>query len=185
MHGDWVVGIRLRNDAHAAQAHAMVARRDSGIAPLRLELTVQTVLQVVADDFVRINALGDPAALNQNGPRAQFSERGRIVADENDGSALAGDVAHFAEALFLECGVADGEDLVDEQNFRLEMRCYGESKAHLHTAAVVLERGIEKALYFRERHDFFELAVNLGLAHSQDSAAHVYVFAAGELRMKD
>jgi hypothetical protein len=41
------------------------------------------------------------------------------VADEEDGAAGAGDLVHLAEATFLEFGVPDGQDLVDDQDFRL------------------------------------------------------------------
>ena len=93
---------------------------------------------------------------------------------------LFGYLGHLAKTFFLKGGIPDGEYLVDEQNFRLEMRRDGKRKAHLHTAAVVLERRVEKALYFGEGDDLIELAVNLGLAHSQDRAAQVYILAAGE-----
>jgi len=41
-----------------------------------------------------------------------------LMRDEDDGAAGAGDIAHFAEAFFLEVDVADGEDFIDEEDFR-------------------------------------------------------------------
>ena len=138
----------------------------------------------MADDVVRVTALDDPAALNQDGAGAQFLERSHIVADKEDGAAFAGDVAHFAEAFFLERGVAYGENFVHEENFGLQVRGDGEGQAHLHAAAVMLERGFEESLDFGEGHDFVELAVDFGFAHAENGAAHVDVFAAGELGVK-
>ena len=43
--------------------------------------------------------------------------------------AFAGDVFHLAEAFFLEGGVADGEDFVNQQDFRIEMRGDGKGQS--------------------------------------------------------
>jgi len=107
-----------------------------------------------------------------------------LMADENDCAAAAGNVLHFAEAFFLEGGVADGEDFVDEEDFGFEMRGDGEGQPHAHAAAVMLEGRVDEAFDFGEGDDFVELAPNLGLAHAQDRAAEENVFAAGQLRMK-
>ena len=106
------------------------------------------------------------------------------MADENDGAAVAGYVTHFAQAFFLEGGVAYGQDFVYQEDFGLEVGCYGEGQAHLHAAAVMLERGVQEALDFGEGHDFVEFAVYFGFAHAENGAAHVDVFAAGEFGMK-
>ncbi len=81
----------------------------------------------------------------------------------------------------MEGGVADGEDFVDEQNFRFEMGGDGEGEAHLHAAAVVLEGSVEEAFHFGEGHDLVELAADFCGAHAEDGAAHEHIFAAGEL----
>ena len=44
------------------------------------------------------------------------------------------DLVHLAQALLLELGVADRQHLVDDQDFRLEMRGDGEGEAHIHAA---------------------------------------------------
>ena len=49
------------------------------------------------------------------------------MADEQDRPALAADLAHFAEALPLERHVADGQNLIDEQHLRFEVRGDGET----------------------------------------------------------
>ena len=75
------------------------------------------------------------AARHHQDPVAKLGDGGHVVADEQNGPAVAGDLANAAEAFFLELGVADAEDFIDDQNFRIEMRRDGEGKAHIHAAA--------------------------------------------------
>lgn len=86
---------------------------------------------------------------------------GEIVADEQDGAAAARDLLHLAETLVLECEVADGEDFVDDQDFRFEMRCDGESQPDIHAAGIVLHLRVEEALDLGKGHDLVELPRDL------------------------
>ncbi|HVB58285.1 MAG TPA: hypothetical protein VNE63_17900 [Candidatus Acidoferrales bacterium] len=106
------------------------------------------------------------------------------MADKNNGAAGAGDVLHFAEAFFLEGGVADGEDFVDEEDFRFEVRGDSEGQAHAHAAAVMLKGRVDEALDFGKGDNLVEFADDFGFAHAEDGAAEENVFAAGKLRMK-
>ena len=90
-------------------------------------------------------------------------------------------VAHLAEALALERGVADGQHLVDDQDLRLEVRRDGEGEPHVHAARVALDRRVEELLDLGEGDDLVELAIDLGLAHAEDGAVEVDVLAAGQL----
>src|SRR5487761_1605936 len=105
-------------------------------------------------------------------------------ADEDNCATSFRNVAHFAEAFFLEGGVADGEDFIDEEDFGFEMRGDGEGEAHAHAAAVMLEGRVDEALAFGEGDDFVVFAQNFGFAHAENRAAEENVFAAGQLRMK-
>ena len=127
---------------------------------------------------------GDGSVFNHDRPAAQRFHRRHVVADENDCATLPGNVTHFAEAFFLEGGVAYGQDFVYQKDFGLEVGGYGEGQAHLHAAAVVLERGVQEALDFGEGHDFVELSVYFGFAHAENGAAHVDIFAAGQFGVK-
>ena len=106
------------------------------------------------------------------------------MADEQDGAALARDVAHLAEALLLERGVADREHLVDEQDLGLEVRRDGERQPHIHAARVAFDRRVDEALDLGERDDLVELARDLGALHAEDGAVQVDVLAPGQLRVK-
>ena len=91
---------------------------------------------------------------------------------------------HFAEAFLLKLKVADGQHFVHKQNLRLQMRGDGKGQPHLHAGAEMFERRVDKALDFRESHDLVEFAVDLSLAHAENRAAQVDIFASGQLGMK-
>src|ERR1700756_1136814 len=93
-------------------------------------------------------------------------------------------LSHLAKAFSLKGSVTDGQNFVDEQNFGFEMRGDGEGQTHLHPAAVVFQRSIEKAFHFREGHDLVELPFDFRFAHTKEGAAHEHILAARELRME-
>src|ERR1700760_1283106 len=49
----------------------------------------------------------------------------------------------FAKAFLLKLGIADRQHLVDNQNFRLQMRGNGECKPNVHAGGVPLDGRIE------------------------------------------
>ena len=122
-----------------------------------------------------------PARLQQHGPGTEPLDGLDVVADEEHGPARVRDVAHLAQALPLELGVADGEDLVDEQDLRLEVRRDGERQPHVHAAGVVLDRRVDEPLDLGEGDDLVELARDLRPAHAEDRAVEVDVLAPGQL----
>ena len=77
----------------------------------------------------------DAAALEPDRAMTELPDRLQLVADEQDRPAVAADVAHLAEALPLERGVADGQHLVDDQDLRFEMRRHRERQPHVHAAS--------------------------------------------------
>src|SRR6266404_2967211 len=107
-----------------------------------------------------------------------------LMGDEDDGATGAGDVAHFTEAFLLEIDVADGEDFIDEENFRLEMGGDSKGEADVHAGGVVLDGRVDEFFEFGEGHDFIEFAGDFGFAHAEDGAGEESVFAAGEFGME-
>src|SRR5207245_4603541 len=106
------------------------------------------------------------------------------MGDEDDGAAGAGDVAHVAETLFLEVDVTDGEDFVDEEDFRLEMGGDGEGQADVHAGGVVLDGRVNEFFELGEGDDFVEFAGDFAAGHPQDGAGEKRVLAAGKLGME-
>ena len=88
------------------------------------------------------------------------------------------------EAFLLECIVADGQHLVDDQDLRLQVRGDGEGQPHVHPRGVALHRRVEELLDLGEGDDLVELAVDLHLPHAQDGAVEIDILPAGKLRME-
>ena len=108
----------------------------------------------------------------------------RLCETNDDRPPFARDLAHLAERLALEGGVADREHLVDEQDLGLEVGGHGEGQAHRHAARVALDRGVEEALDLGERDDLVEPAADLRAPHAEDGAVEEDVLAPGELGME-
>ena len=68
------------------------------------------------------------------------------------------DVPHLAEAFLLELDIADRQHLVDDQDFRFQMRGHGERQPHIHARTVALDRRVEELLDLGEGDDLVELA---------------------------
>src|SRR5882757_2036081 len=124
------------------------------------------------------------ASVNPNPAVGETANLIELMRDEDDRASGAGDIAHLAEALFLEIYVADGQDFIDEENLRLEVSSDSEGQADVHAGGVVLYGGVNEFVEFGEGHDFIELALDFALAHAEDSAGEKRVFVAGQLRMK-
>src|SRR5687768_17149064 len=106
------------------------------------------------------------------------------MADQQHGSPLSGEITHLTETLALEARVPDGEDFVDQQNLRLQMRGDGKRQPEIHPAGVVLYLCVDELLDFGEIDDLVKLGVDLAPAHAEDRAVQVDVLAPAELRMK-
>jgi hypothetical protein len=102
------------------------------------------------------------------------------VAHENDSPPARRHVAHLAKTLALKVLVADRQHLVDNQDFAAQVRRDGEGQAHVHAAAVMLHRRIEKALNAGEGDDRIELFPDLRPPHAEDGPVQKDVLAAGE-----
>ena len=111
----------------------------------------------------------EAARAQHDGPGAQVADGRHVVADEQHRAAVRRDIAHLAQALPLELQIADREHFVDDQNLAAQMRRHRKREPHVHAAAVVLHRRVEKALDAGERDDGVELAANLGARHARES----------------
>src|SRR5260370_39494510 len=107
-----------------------------------------------------------------------------LMGDQDDGAAGAGNVAHLAQALFLEIDVADGEDFIVEENLRLVVGGAGEGEADVHAGGVRLDGGVNEFFEFGEGHDFIEFADDFRLAHAEDGAGEEGILASGQLGME-
>jgi hypothetical protein len=158
-----------------------------GMGRRGVDLVVLRVIlgEVEIEGFLRRAGILDAALAQENDAVGQRGDGGHVVADEKDRAALAlGDVLHFAEALFLELGIAHGEHLINDEDLRLQVRGDGEGEADVHAAGVMLDRRVEEHLGFRKGDDLVELAVDLLAGHAEDGAVEVDILAAGKLGME-
>src|SRR6266700_1353244 len=128
--------------------------------------------------------LPDGPTIDPEDTVAEAANLVELMRDKDDGAAGASDVAHSAETFALKFDIADGEDFVDEEDFRLEMGSDGEGQADVHAGGVVLDGRVNEFIEFGEGDDFVELAGDFGFGHAEDGAGEKGVFAAGELGMK-
>src|SRR5215203_2196236 len=104
--------------------------------------------------------------------------------DEQHRRAVAPEFVQPLDALHLEGGVANREDLVDEEDVGLEMCRHGEAKTDVHPRRVPLDRRVDELPDPCELDDLFELPVDLAPLHSKDRSAKENVLAAGQFGMK-
>src|SRR5437773_5644226 len=96
--------------------------------------------------------------------------------EQNCPALVPGYILHLAETLLLELHISHCQHLVHNQNLRLQVSSYGKSQAHVHPARVVLHRCVKELFSLRECDDLIELAIDLGLAHSEDGTIEVNIF---------
>ena len=140
--------------------------------------------QVAVDDLIYRSIQGDPPLLEQDGPSTKRLYGPHVVADEEDGAAVAADLVHLAQAFLLESRISDREHLVDDKDFGLEVGSDGESQPHVHAARVALDGRVEELLDLGEVDDLVKLPGDLPPRHAQDRAVEIDVLAARQLGMK-
>lgn len=106
------------------------------------------------------------------------------MTDKQHGAPFSGDIAHFAEAFFLEGGIAHSQDFIHQQDLWFEVGGNGERQAHVHAAGVALDWGVEEFFDFGKGDDLIQFADDFGFVHAQDGAVEEDVFAPGEFGVK-
>src|ERR1019366_8675527 len=106
------------------------------------------------------------------------------MADERDRPSTLAKAPHLSEALPLEGGIADCENLVDDQDFGVKVGGHRKSQADIHAGGVALDGRVEKLFNSRELDDLVEFADDLGAGHAQDSTVKEDVLPPGEFLMK-
>src|SRR2546422_5595490 len=64
------------------------------------------------------------------------------------------------------------------------MRSDGKCQAHVHTAGVMFDRGVDKLLNFGKGHYLIKLLPDLGVLHAEDRTVQKDILAPGQLRLK-
>ena len=166
-------------DPHEPRVASPDARRLVGdVAGLR---GLDRLGQVLRHDGLDGAVGSDAALLEQDCPVAERPDRRHVVADEEDGTSLARDLAHLPQALRLELGVADREHLVDDEDVGVEVSGHREREPHVHPARVALHRRVDELLDAGEVDDLVELGGDLGPAHAENRPVQVHVVPAGQV----
>ena len=83
-------------DPGPSEASLTCTHQGIGLAELRLALRRLLSSQVARDDAVGIPIVDQPASIDQKCAGAQAFDYGHIVADKQDRTSLAGNLAHLA-----------------------------------------------------------------------------------------
>src|SRR5215213_1197557 len=139
----------------------------------------------VVVDHVGDSAGGRDAALGEHDRLiTEVHDRGEVVADEDDRAALARGGLHPAQALLLERQVTDREDLVDDQDLRLQVRRDREGEPQLHSARIALDGSVHEGAHIGELDDLLEATLDLLALHVEHRAVQEDVLAPGQLRVE-
>jgi len=106
------------------------------------------------------------------------------VGHENDGQALSPQLGDLVQALVLEARVADGQNLVDEDDLGVRVGGDGKAEANVHARGIVLDGHVDKHVQLGKVDDVIHLATDLVVGQAQDRAVQIDVLPAGEVGMK-
>src|SRR5262249_44747495 len=197
----WTAHVAVEHDQHGTRARQHVDRLQTGTQCARRRDLDGNVIwhredalaprhvdrerRQITSDHIADGAAVDQAAVGEpQRTLRQGSDSVHVVADEEDGAAVAGHAADLAEALALEGGVADGQHLVENQDFRFDVCRDREREADVHAARVALDRDVDEPLDLGKRDDLVESTSDVGAVHAEDRAVEIHVFATTELRME-
>jgi hypothetical protein len=89
---------------------------------------------------------------------------------------------HLAHTPVLKSSIAHGENLIDDQDLRLEMSGDGEGEAHAHSTACSVSPGYPMNASISEKSDdLHQLCRNLAARHAENRAIQKYVIAPRQL----
>src|SRR5262249_4137540 len=136
--------------------------------------------KITIDRLVDLTMGHYPPLLNDERLLANTSHRRHVVTDKENRAALRADLLHLGETLFLKLRIADSQDFINQQHFRLQMRRHSKRESHVHPARITLHRRVEKLFDLRKRDYLVELAIDLRLLHAENRAVEIDVFTASQ-----
>src|SRR4029453_17905191 len=132
----------------------------------------------------RVAVVQDPPVVEDDPAAADPGDQVEGVGDEQDGAAALLELGDLVQALALERLVADGQDLVDEQDVRADVDGPGEPEPAVLPGAGRLDLVVDERLELGEGDDVVEVALGLAAAQAEDGRVQVDVLAAGELAVE-
>ena len=114
-------------------------------------------------------------------PVADPQNRVHVVRDEENREAALPELGDLLQTALLKRLIADGENLVGEEDLRVHVDGHRECQPQIHPAQVVPERAVHELLDFREREDVLDPALRLGARDAQDRRVHQDVVVRGQI----
>ena len=146
-----------------------------------LGLVLVDAAKVAIDHITRGSDLLHDTVIEPRGPIAQVRDEAQGVGDEDDRRPSLPELEQVVEAFPLEFLVADGDDLIDDQDLRVERHGDREPETNEHPARVDLDRRIDEFADPREVDDPVHRGVDLPPGHAQDGAVEPDVLASRQL----
>ena len=134
----------------------------------KLFIEVHHLLRLALGELVALIEEDHPVTVSGNGSQ--------IVADEQDRLALGTEFFKFMIAFCLKENIPDGQGLIDNQDFRVDVNGHGKCQAHEHTARVGLYRLVDKLADIRKGENAVHPLLNFLLRESHHSPVQVDVF---------
>ncbi len=148
---------------------ACVRDHDLQSALARVKTAAQGTGFVEIHRVFRRTIKGEMATVEQHRAVAKFQHGGHGVADEKQRAATFFEAPDRVETFLLEQEIADRQRLVDDEDFRVDLRQYGEAESHHHAAGVRLHRLVDEHAQVREIHDPLDAVVDFLLGQSRGS----------------
>ncbi len=123
-------------------------------------------------------------AAQQHGGRAQRVDRAHVMADEQQGAALALEPRQEAHALLLEVGITHAQRLIDDEDVRIHVRDHRKRQADIHAAGVGLHRLFDEAADIGKCRDGIEALGHRLAIDAIQRSCQVDVLAARKFRIE-
>src|SRR5580704_2616826 len=140
--------------------------------------------EVFASDTVGFAESQDFAVIEEHGTLANLGDGLEIVGNEKHRGATLDNGADAIHALLLEDEVADAENFVNDEHFRIDVSRNRETQTGVHAGRIALHRRFDELFDAGEGDDLFELGLNFALGHTKNSAVEKNVLHAGKVGME-
>ena len=134
--------------------------------------------------MIGVTNLDESAVVEPADRVAHVAHEHCVVADQQDCGATLAQHVHVIHAPPLKLFVADGDDLVDQQDLRVDVDRHRKAESDVHAARVDLHRFVDEVANAAEVDDLVHRRVHVFAAQPEHGAIEVDVLSAGEIRVE-
>src|SRR5262245_42852206 len=106
------------------------------------------------------------------------------MGNDDNGRASPPKLAKVLKAAPLELFVAHGDNLVDDQDLRIDVDRDRKPKTHIHAGRIMPNRRVNEVTDTREVDDLIEETIGLATRQTENRCVQVDVLSAGQVRME-